>query len=156
MLLPQGVDWLQLAALLDMPKGPSVTRRGTLKRGADLVDRTRLAAADDRAVGAHAGGPSPLAINQTRPGGDHAALHECAKRNSRLLALVGNRLHRAFVERQGRGDALAGDLYVGGFALNANPAPAEPPSDCAGRSGAEEGIEHHVTRLRAGEQDPIE
>ena len=42
------------------------------------------------------------------------------------------------------------------LALDPDPAPPQPPRHRAGRAGAEEGVEHDVARLGAGEQDPVE
>src|SRR5689334_7235715 len=98
MLLPQGIERLQSAAALDVPEGPAVARRRTLERGADLVDRAGMAATRNRAVGAHRGSPATLGVGEVRPWRDHSAFHQEAEGDARLLPLVGDCLHRAFVE----------------------------------------------------------
>ena len=45
---------------------------------------------------------------------------------------------------------------VGGLALDAEPAPAEPLGDGAGGAGAEERIEDHVARVGRGEDHPVQ
>ena len=92
MLLPQGVERLQRAALLDVPEGPAVARRRALKRRADLVDRARLRAAGDRAVGADRRRPAALGVGQHRPRRDQPAFDQQRRRRraaaSRLSGTV--------------------------------------------------------------------
>src|SRR5690348_4212995 len=127
-----------------MPEGPAVARRGVLERCSDLVDRPAVRPAAERTIGTDAGSPAAPGIDQARSCRNKAAFHEQPERDARLVALVGDRAHRAFVERQRRIDALAGDLHVCAFALDTDPAPAEPPSDCSGGAGAEEWVENDV------------
>ena len=49
---------------------------------------------------------------------------EQAERNPRLGALLGNRLHGAFVQREGRANAFARDFHVGRLTLDPDPAAA--------------------------------
>src|SRR5690606_12590374 len=72
--LPQRVDRLDLAFVLDVPEGPAVAARRALQRLADAVDRAGLAPADDRAVGAHGGGPAALLVEQLGAGGEEPRL----------------------------------------------------------------------------------
>ena len=57
--LAQGVDQHERAVILDVPEGPAVARWRALEGGADLVNRALVAAAFDRAVGAHPRRPAP-------------------------------------------------------------------------------------------------
>ena len=143
--------------LLDMPEGPAVARRRALQRGADLVDRAGVRVADDRAVGADAS-PSSAAWRRSAcvPGGTSplsTSTPNATRGWSRLSGTV-----RIALSSSGsvECDPLARDLDIGRFALDPDPAPAEPPRDRAGRAGAEERVEHDVAGLGAGEQDPVE
>ena len=71
------------------------------------------------------------------------------KATQRLLALLGDGADRAFVEREVGSDALARNLYIGLFALDADPPAAEAPRHCARRAGTEKRIEHDIARLGA-------
>src|SRR6185369_9213580 len=149
MLLPERIERLQCAALRDVPEGPAVARRRALQRGTDLVDRARMRVAGDRAVGADRCGPAAPGIGQPGAGRHEAAFDQHAEGDARLLAPVGDGLHRTLIERQGRGNPLARNLHIGRLALDPDPAPAEPPRHRAGRAGSEERIEDHVARLGA-------
>src|SRR3954453_6288834 len=156
MLLPENIQRLNPSTRLDMPEGPAVARGRGLERGANLVDRPGVRLAGDRAVGTHFGSPAALRIRQTASGRDKPDLHQHAERNARLLALVGYGSHGALVERQGRSDPLLRDLHISRLTLDADPAPPKPTRNRAGRARAEKWIEHHVARLRAGQQDAVE
>src|SRR5688572_2527344 len=106
-----------------MPKRPAVARRRALKGGPDLVDRARMRAARDRPVGADLGRPAAFRVHDCRAGGDHPALDQGPKGDSRLLAPLGDRADYAFVERERRGDPLTRDLDIGRFALDPDPTP---------------------------------
>src|SRR6478609_5977512 len=136
-----------------MPEGPAVAGRRALQSGANLVNRTAVALALDRPIGADAGGPAAFAVRERCAGRHHAAFDEQAEGDAWLATLVGDGFHGALVERKGRGDALAGDLHVSGFALDADPFAAEAARHRACRAGAEERVKDDVARLRAGEQD---
>src|SRR5687767_15769682 len=135
--LPKRVERREAAFLLEMPERPAVAGGRPLRERPDSVDRSRLAIMLDRAVGPDPGQPAPLRVGQGCPRLDHPDLDEDAVRHPRLSPLRGHRLHRALVELEGRGDALARDPDIAFLALDPDPLPAQPPGDGAGRAGAE-------------------
>src|SRR5512139_3338640 len=101
MFLPQHVDQLEAAFVLDMPEGPAIARRRTLKRRADLVDRTRMSVAGNRTIGVDRREPAALRVSQDRTWRNHPAFDQQAECDSWLAALVGHDRHGAFIERKG-------------------------------------------------------
>ena len=87
MLLPQGIEQGQRPTLLDVPEGPAVARWRALQRGADLVNRTRMRFANDRAVGPHRGRPAPLGVRQPRAGANQPIFDQHTEGDPRLVAL---------------------------------------------------------------------
>src|SRR5215469_278850 len=105
-----------------MPERPAVARRGILEHGSNLVDRARMAVRGHRAICPDGCSPAPLGIGERGPRGNEPAFDKKPKGDSRLLALVWHRSHRALVERKRRIDALASDLHIGALALDPDPA----------------------------------
>src|SRR5690606_3383601 len=123
--LSQRVDRLHGAILFEVPEGPAVAARCALQRLADAVDRTRFAAADDRSVGAHGGGPAALLVEQLGSRCDQPGLDELAESDAwRILAAL-HRGQRGFVERKLLLDALECHAPIGLLALATDPLPAE-------------------------------
>ena len=120
------------------------------------MDRSRLAAPVQRPVRPHRGLPAPLRIRQHRAGLQIAGLNQRPERNLGLRLRRLHRLHRRLVERQRGRDPFLGHLDIGRFALDPDEAPPQPPRHRARGPRPEEGIEHHVARIGAGEQHAIQ
>src|SRR5215203_5838360 len=115
-----------------------------------------MRSAGDRAVRADLRAPAPLCIRQQGAWSHRSAFHEDTKCDTRLVALVGKRLHRAFVQRQGRAYPFPRNLHVGQLALDPDPPPPEASCHGPGRPRAEEWVENDIAWLGAGEQDAIQ
>ena len=72
------VDQREHAGARDVPKGPAVARRQTLREGADLVDRSDDVAEPERAVGAHDGRKTSPFVGQDLAGRNEAGVETSA------------------------------------------------------------------------------
>ena len=145
----QRVDDGRALRRLDVPEGPAVAGLETLRQRADPVDRADRFAERERAVGAHQRLMPALGIDELCAGRDQPALDQRRERHARRLARGHERRERRLGQRLDRGDALLGRRGVGGVALDADEAPAEPLRHRAGRAGAEERVEHHIAGREA-------
>src|SRR5436305_458882 len=106
------------------------------------MDRSTLCSAYERAIGFHLGSPTALGVNQDCARREHAAFDQQAEGDALLRGLLGHAFHRAFVERQGRIDALARRLHIFGLTLDPDPAAAQAACDGTRRASAEEWVEN--------------
>src|SRR5690606_16632815 len=123
--LPQGVDRPGLAFMLDVPERPSIAAGRALQRLADAVNRADFLPADERAIGAHAGRPAALPVEQLRARLQQARLHQRAAGHARGVLAALHRLERAFVEWQRHLDPLHRRAAIAGLALAADPLAAQ-------------------------------
>jgi hypothetical protein len=143
----QLVDRHDFAPLLDMPEGPAIAGGGILYPGTDLMDRTPYVAGDDAAIGMDFGGDALADIEQLVAGAQQAALDHRAKRDARRAAFFRCADQSGRVRQLlDRIDARVSDGDIVLVAFDADPVAPETFGDCAGRAGAEEGIEDSKPR----------
>src|SRR6478735_4374386 len=118
MLLPIGVQRAQSAVLVNVPERPSVARRCSLERGADLVNRSAVRVANDRSIGADRSRPAPLVVRQIGSCWNEAAFDEGPERDARLLTFVRDSAHCAFIERESRFNPLQSDRHISALLLD--------------------------------------
>ncbi len=108
------------------------------------------------AIGAHQRLEAAMPVGQVAAGGNQPSFHQQAKGHALGLSPRGQSKRGRFRQRFHGGDAPSCRFGIDGIALDADEAPPEALGHRRRRAAAEEGIQHHLPRQGAREDDAVQ